>query len=64
MTNKQDIRDWFIMAAIAAVGASIMTYAFIFHSEAVFATACGTITGELGLFHWFTVRDDKTPDQR
>lgn len=60
--SKQDWRDWYIMIHVSAFGASIMAYTFLYHSPAVFCTACGALTTVLGMYHWFTQRDDKIPD--
>ena len=62
--NKQDWRDWFILLHLGAGSVSIMGYAYLHPTPGVFATACGTLTTALGLFHWFTQRDDKIPDYR
>jgi uncharacterized membrane protein YccC len=60
--SKQDLRDWYIIVHISLFAGAVMAYAFKFPSPAVFATACGTLTTVIGMYHWFTQRDDKVPD--
>lgn len=52
------------MVHVAAFAGVIMAYAFIHPSATVFATATGGVTTLIGLYHWFTQRDDKIPDCR
>lgn len=60
--GKQDLRDWYIMVHISIFGLGILAYVFVNPSPTAFATACGTLTTVIGMYHWFTIRDDKTPD--
>lgn len=60
--NRQDWRDWYIVIHLSLFAASVMTYAFLHPAAAVFATACTTLTTVLGMYHWFTIKDDKVPD--
>lgn len=62
--NGKDVRDWYIMVHISIFGLGILGYSFAHPNSAVFATACGTLTTVIGMYHWFTIRDDKTPDAR
>lgn len=62
--SKLDARDWYIMIHISIFGLLVMAYAFLHPSEGVFATACTAIPLVIGCYHWFTWRDDKTPDAR
>lgn len=60
--NKQDYRDWYVIIHISAFASAVMTYAFKYPSPAVFATACGTLTTVIGMYHWFVIKDDKEKD--
>jgi hypothetical protein len=62
VSRTQDARDWYIMIHVSVFGFGILSYAFFHPSAGVFATACGTLTTVIGMYHWFTIRDDKTPD--
>jgi hypothetical protein len=57
-------RDWYIMVHVSLFGFAIIGYAYKNPSPGVFATACATLTTVIGMYHWFTIRDDKTPDAR
>lgn len=60
--SKQDWRDWYIMVHVTIFAAAVMGYAFLHPAASTFATACGTLTTVIGMYHWFTQRDDKVPD--
>lgn len=60
--TKCDIRDWYIIVHISLFALLVMGYVFWHPSEGAFGTACGTLTTVISLYHWFTQRDDKTPD--
>lgn len=60
--NGKDWRDWYIMVHISIFGLGVLAYAFVNPNPTVFATSCGTLTTVIGMYHWFTIRDDKTPD--
>lgn len=60
--NAKDLRDWYIMVHVSLFGFAVVGYAYLNPSPVVYATTCGTLTTILGMYHWFTIRDDKTPD--
>jgi hypothetical protein len=62
MSHQQDWRDWYIMIHISIFGLGLLAYVFKNPSVAAFGTMCGTLTTVIGMYHWFTIRDDKTPD--
>lgn len=62
MSRIKDARDWYIMVHISLFGFGILAYAFLHPAASVFATACGTLTTVIGMYHWFTIKDDKIPD--
>ena len=56
--------DWFILVHVNAALTALIVLAFK-HPDPVIATAvCGAVPTILGLYHWFAMRDDKTPDVR
>lgn len=62
--NNADFRDWYIMVCITAFSGAATAYVFMHPSEASFVTACGTLTALVGLYHWFVIKDSKTPDAK
>jgi hypothetical protein len=58
----KDARDWYIMIHISLFGFGILGYAYVNPSYGVFAIACGTLTTVMGMYHWFTMQDDKIQD--
>jgi hypothetical protein len=60
--SPQDFRDWFIMAFITVVSTAMLVYVFIHPDPEAFAAACGGLPAMIGFYHWFVLKDDKTPD--
>lgn len=60
--NKNDCRDWFVMAVITLAVVAGTTYLFLYHGEGVFVAWCGLISTVGGIYHWLNVRDQKVPD--
>ena len=58
----QDVRDWFIMGCITAFSSALLAWVFVHPDTAGFAAVCGALPAMVGLYHWFTLRDSKTPD--
>ena len=59
-----DVRDWFIMIAVAAATGALILLAFKHPDAAIVVAVCGAVPVMLGLYHWFTLRDDKQKDER
>ena len=60
--NRNDCRDWFVMLVITTALVAGTVYLFLFHSEVVFGTWSGLVTGSGSIYHWLNVRDSKVPD--
>ena len=57
MKGIKDARDWYIMIHVSLFGFGILAYPFFHPGPAVYATACGTLTTVIGMYHWFTIQD-------
>jgi uncharacterized MnhB-related membrane protein len=57
-----DSKDWFIMLAVAGATAALIALAFKHPDAAIAVAVCGAVPTMLGLYHWFTIRDDKEKD--
>lgn len=60
--NKQDVRDWFIMLHVGAAVNLIIFLMFKHPDPVTIGAGCTAVPTLLGLYHWFTQRDDKIPD--
>jgi hypothetical protein len=54
--------DWLIATNVTASLAALLTLVFK-HPEAADAV-CAAVPAILGFYHWFTMRDDKSPDMK
>lgn len=56
--------DWYIAAHVGGSVAALLTLAFVHPDPAIVGAVCAAVPTILGLYHWFTVKDDKTADVR
>jgi hypothetical protein len=56
--------DWYIAVHVGIAELALLTLAFMHPDPVVIGAVCAAIPTILGLYHWFTVRDSKTPDAR
>lgn len=62
MNGPWDRGDWFVLLHANAAGIAATTFLFLHPDPINFAT-WGTFCGVLfSLYHWFLIRDSKTPD--
>lgn len=54
--------DWWIAAHVGAVLIAGTLYLFLHSSDGTFMAWCGFAPAITGLYHWFVLRDSKTPD--
>lgn len=59
---KLDARDWFILLAVGAAAGAFIALAFKHPDPVIVGAVCTAVPTILGLYHWFTVRDDKEKD--
>lgn len=57
-----DFRDYFILVHANAAGIATGVYTFTHADIATFATWCALLTTLIGAYHWFVLKDSKTPD--
>lgn len=60
--NKQDYRDYFVLAAVTGSGVLACLFLFMYPSSVNFATWAGFEATLYGAFHWICVSDDKRVD--
>ena len=60
--NKLDFRDYFILAHVNAAGIIGTVFLFTHPDVTNFAAWCTLIATLVGCYHWFVLRDCKTPD--
>jgi hypothetical protein len=54
--------DWYIAAHVGLAELALLTLAFMHPDPTIVGAICMAIPAILGLYHWFTLRDAKTPD--
>lgn len=54
--------DWFIMAHVGGALWWLLALAWKHPDPVIVGAVCGAVPTILGLYHWFTQRDDKIPD--
>jgi hypothetical protein len=54
--------DWFILLHVGGAVNALIILAFKHPDPIIVGTVCTAVPTMLGLYHWFTVRDSKTPD--
>lgn len=60
---KQGLKDWVIMFHVGLAVDTILYLMVQYHDSAVvIGSGTGALPLILGLYHWFTQRDDKIPD--
>jgi O-antigen/teichoic acid export membrane protein len=60
--NKADVTDWLVMSVVTDVVIAATIFLFKHPDPINFAT-WGTVVGTIcSVYHWLTIRDDKTPD--
>jgi hypothetical protein len=57
-----DFRDWYIAIHVGAAEFALLTLAFLHPDPVIVGAVCGAVPTILGLYHWFVLRDSKTPD--
>ena len=60
--NKQDYRDYFILAAVSIAGMLACAFLFLYPSSVNFATWSGFGATLFGAYHWLAISDDKRVD--
>jgi hypothetical protein len=60
--NKRDIRDWVIMVNLEVAVLAFIVLCFKHPDPVIVGAVCTAVPTILGLYHWFTVRDDKERD--
>jgi hypothetical protein len=59
---RQELKDWVIMAQVVLAVESFIYLAFVHPDPIIVGAVCTAVPTILGLFHWFTQRDDKIKD--
>jgi hypothetical protein len=54
--------DWFILLHVGGALWALIGLAYLHPDPIIVGAVCGAVPAILGLYHWFTVRDSKTPD--
>ena len=54
--------DWFILLHVGGTVWLLLALAFMHPDPVTVGAVCTAVPAVLGLYHWFTVRDAKTPD--
>lgn len=54
--------DWFILLHVGGALWLLIRLAFLHPDPVIVGAVCTAVPAILGLYHWFTVRDSKTPD--
>lgn len=62
MNNKQDIRDWVVMALVTLICLAATIFLFAYPAPMNFATWSGVVATICGVYHFLTVSDDKRSD--
>ncbi len=60
--NKRDVRDWVIMVNLEVAVLAFLVLVFKHPDPVIVGAVCTAVPAILGLYHWFTVRDDKERD--
>jgi hypothetical protein len=62
VTKGWDLDDWIILILVTGALIAATVYMFKHADVAVFVAWCGLVPTITGVYHWLTIRDDKTPD--
>jgi hypothetical protein len=63
MSARRDLKDWVIMLHVGLAVDTILYLIVRYHDNAALVVAAlPTLPAILGLYHMFSVRDDKIPD--
>ncbi len=54
--------DWFILLHVGGALWALIALAYLHPDPVIVGTVCAAVPTVLGLYHWFVVRDSKTPD--
>jgi hypothetical protein len=54
--------DWYIALHVGIAELALLTLAFMHPQPEIVGAVCVALPAILGLYHWFTIRDAKTPD--
>lgn len=58
------LTDWFIMVKVSLMWTVATVYLFLHPSEGIFVAWCGFGATVTAVYHWLTIRDDKTADEK
>jgi hypothetical protein len=56
--------DWFIAAHVGGAVWALLALAWKHPDPVIVGAICGAVPTILGLYHWFTMKDDKEADVR
>jgi uncharacterized membrane protein len=60
---RQELKDWVIMFHVGLAVEALLVLCFLYPTNGILVgAAIGAIPTILGVFHWFTQRDDKIKD--
>jgi hypothetical protein len=59
---RQELKDWVIMFHVGLAVDALICLAYLHPDGAIVAAVCAAVPTILGLYHWFTQRDDKIKD--
>jgi hypothetical protein len=54
--------DWFILLHVGGALWALIALAWRHPDPVIVGAVCTAVPAILGFYHWFTVRDSKTPD--